>query len=99
MTVGFGYSYGFLICVGTDLARVCDGLRMLSDGPKWVLSEIELLKRYGCSASMSGSVNPVIAGVVKQVCEFVVGVGDSDIVLRNIHIFCVVMAKFFYNLV
>ncbi len=64
---------GVLKTLAIDLSKFCNDLRLLSSGPQYGLSEINLPKKQAGSSIMPNKVNPVIPEVVNQVAFEVIG--------------------------
>lgn len=56
-----------------DLNKICNDLRLMSSGPRTMISDIVLPPRQNGSSIMPGKVNPVIPEVVNQVGFRVIG--------------------------
>lgn len=64
---------GVLKRIAVKLSKTCNGLRLLSSGPRAGLNEINLPAMQAGSSIMPGKVNPVIPEVVNQVAFEVIG--------------------------
>ena len=71
---------GVLKRTAVKLSKICNDLRLLSSGPRAGLGEINLPPMQPGSSIMPGKVNPVIPGVVNQVCFDVIG-GDVTVTM------------------
>ncbi|XYI38348.1 hypothetical protein DAMDJJ_09345 [Cupriavidus necator] len=64
---------GLLKRVAVKLSKTCNDLRLLSNGPRAGLAEINLPPMQAGSSIMPGKVNPVIPEVVNQIAFEVIG--------------------------
>lgn len=64
---------GILKRISVKISKICNGLRLLSSGPRAGIGEIILPPVQAGSSIMPGKVNPVIPEVVNQVAYQVIG--------------------------